>query len=221
MSFSRFCAKFCYLLILSLLVFSAVSGLHAQSFSLPVVGVESSRNAGPLFPSALFTSFIESFKAREAARPYWVNTENESINLQRQYTEAESILLNNDILAFYGHPLSRNMGILGRHTKEELNTMLTALAEEYRTAGGREIKKAFHIIYGTVWPEGEIGILRESVLREYIEYALENDILVFIDHQIGRYNPVDSLRQMLPWLRYPNVHLALDPEWRTTRPMQE
>jgi hypothetical protein len=26
---------------------------------------------------------------------------------------------------------------------------------------------------------------------------------------------------MLPWLRYPHVHLALDPEWRTTKPMQE
>ena len=26
---------------------------------------------------------------------------------------------------------------------------------------------------------------------------------------------------MLPWLHYPNVHLALDPEWRTTKPMQE
>jgi hypothetical protein len=26
---------------------------------------------------------------------------------------------------------------------------------------------------------------------------------------------------MLPWLQYPNVHLALDPEWRTARPMQE
>jgi hypothetical protein len=26
---------------------------------------------------------------------------------------------------------------------------------------------------------------------------------------------------MLPWLQYPNVHLALDPEWRTTKPMQE
>ena len=24
---------------------------------------------------------------------------------------------------------------------------------------------------------------------------------------------------MLPWLRYPNVHLALDPEWRTDQPM--
>jgi hypothetical protein len=72
-----------------------------------------------------------------------------------------------------------------------------------------------------VWPEGEIGIIRESVLLEYIEYALANDILVFIDHQIGRYNPVDSLKRMLPWLRYPNVHLALDPEWRTTKPMVE
>jgi hypothetical protein len=46
-------------------------------------------------------------------------------------------------------------------------------------------------------------------------------MLVFIDHQIGRYDPVASLRRMLPWLRYPNVHLALDPEWRTTKPMQE
>jgi hypothetical protein len=55
----------------------------------------------------------------------------------------------------------------------------------------------------------------------YINYGLENDVLVFIDHQIGRHDPVDSLRRMLPWLKYPNVHLALDPEWRTTRPMQE
>jgi hypothetical protein len=26
---------------------------------------------------------------------------------------------------------------------------------------------------------------------------------------------------MLPYLQYPNVHLALDPEWRTAKPMQE
>jgi hypothetical protein len=45
--------------------------------------------------------------------------------------------------------------------------------------------------------------------------------LVFIDHQIGRYDPVDALKRMLPYLRYSNVHLALDPEWRTTKPMME
>jgi hypothetical protein len=113
------------------------------------------------------------------------------------------------------------MGILGRYTKEELNEMLGVLAAEYREAGGRNVYKAFYIIFGTVWPGGDIGIIQESLLREYIEFAQENEILVFIDHQIGRFSPADSLRRMLPWLRYPNVHLALDPEWRTTRPMRE
>jgi hypothetical protein len=88
-------------------------------------------------------------------------------------------------------------------------------------SGGRGVQKAFYLIYGTVWPEGEIGIIRESVLMEYIQYGLEHEILVFIDHQIGRYDPIASLRKMFPYLRYPNVHLALDPEWRTDKPMQE
>jgi hypothetical protein len=63
--------------------------------------------------------------------------------------------------------------------------------------------------------------MSSNTLMPYIEYGLQNDILVFIDHQIGRYDPIDSLKRILPWLRYPNVHLALDPEWRTTTPMRE
>jgi hypothetical protein len=114
------------------------------------------------------------------------------------------------------------MGILGRYSMEELDRSLTELAEQYRAVnGGRGVRKAFYIIYGTVWPGGEIGFLNESVLLEYIQYALERDILVFVDHQIGRHDPLDALRTLLPYLRYPNVHLALDPEWRTTRPMVE
>jgi hypothetical protein len=135
---------------------------------------------------------------------------------------AESLLLNSDIVAFYGHPLSRQMGILGRHSIEELDALLDKVAEEYAAVNGeRGIRKAFYLIYGTVWPQGEIGIIKEQVLLQYIQYALERDILVFIDHQIGRYDPVDALKRMLPYLQYPNVHLALDPEWRTTKPMQE
>jgi len=140
-------------------------------------------------------------------------------NISRMAENQVSLLLNYDVLAYYGHPNSRNMGILGRYTIEELDRKLTDLAVEYEEAGGKKIKKAFYIIYGTVWPEGEIGILRDDRLMPYIEYGLENDILVFIDHQIGRYDPISSLKRILPWLRYPNVHLALDPEWRTDKPM--
>ena len=205
-----------------LIFFALFSGLSAQGLAMPQTGIEISREISPLFPAAYYNNYLEERNMREAALPYWVFTETEFSHNKHRYLENESILLNNDILAFYGHPLSKNMGILGRHSKEELNEKLEVLAEEYRVAaGGRGIRKAFYIIFGTVWPGGDIGIIRESVLQEYIDFALENDILIFIDHQIGRFDPVDSLKRMLPWLKYPNVHLALDPEWRTTKPMQE
>jgi hypothetical protein len=212
------------LLLCALILFLALpAGAEVQNLSVSVYPPGSENAAeSPVFPAAYFTSQLEAMAAREAARPYWAATESELASRLPDGNGAGSLLLNHDILAFYGHPLSKNMGILGRYSKEELKQRLDSLAEEYRAAGGgREVLKAFYIIYGTVWPEGEIGILREAVLKEYVEYAQANDMLVFLDHQIGRYNPVDSLKRMLPWLRYPNVHLALDPEWRTAKPMKE
>jgi hypothetical protein len=204
--------------VLLLLIFCSTAQVYA--IFNPDTDV-ANRNA-PVFPHMLFTETINSWKRYEASRPYWVQTK-EELELTNRMTENQvSILLDNDILAFYGHPNSRNMGILGRYTIEELDALLTALAAEYEAvSGGRKVKKAFYLIYGTVWPEGEIGIMRNDTLMPYIEYGLKNDILVFIDHQIGRYDPIDSLKRILPWLRYPNVHLALDPEWRTTKPMVE
>jgi hypothetical protein len=206
-----------------ILFFAFCPGTEAQNRVVSVYPPENENGPGnSVFPSAYFTSQLEAMTAREPHQPSWVPTENELITKPSGRAEAGSLLLNHDILAFYGHPLSKNMGILGRYSKEELNQRLSALAEEYRAAGGgRDVLKAFYIIYGTVWPKGEIGILGEPVLKDYIEYAQANNILVFIDHQIGRYDPVDSLKKMLPWLKYPNVHLALDPEWRTTNPMKE
>jgi hypothetical protein len=180
-----------------------------------------SKNA-PLFPHMLFTETINNWKRIESSKPYWVHTKEELEMMDRMAENQVSILLNNDILAYYGHPNSRNMGILGRYSIEELDKLLTACAADFEAvSGGRKVKKAFYLIYGTVWPEGEIGIMRDELVMRYINYGLENDILIFIDHQIGRYDPIDSLKRILPWLRYPNVHLALDPEWRTTMPMKE
>jgi hypothetical protein len=131
-------------------------------------------------------------------------------------------VLNDDVLAFYGSPLSKRMGVLGVYPIPELHRMLGEWAAAYDAVNGdRGVRKAFYIIYGMAWPEGEIGILRESRLVEYIEYALANDILVFVDHQIGKYSVEAAVKRILPFLRYPNVHLALDPEWRTTKPMVE
>jgi hypothetical protein len=180
------------------------------------------RSSRSFFPAFYFSENLSALQAQNAGKPYGAPSYGEIQAAVRANAESRSILLNNDILAYYGHPNSKNMGILGRHSIEELDTMLSKLATEYESvSNGRKVKKAFYIIYGTVWPEGEIGTLKDETVLKYIRYGLENDILVFLDHQIGRYDPISSLKKLLPWLQYPNVHLALDPEWRTTRPMRE
>jgi hypothetical protein len=198
-------------------LFFQVHAVLGESFHLDI---EIFNKSAPVFPHMLFSETVRNWRRTENSRPYWVNTIEEFNSINQRTQHQISILLNNDILAYYGHPGSRNMGILGRHSIEELDKMLTALAAEYEAlSGGRKVRRAFYLIYGTVWPSGQIGIIRNDLLMPYIEYGLRNNILIFIDHQIGRYDPIDSLRRMLPYLRFPNVHLALDPEWRTDQPM--
>ena len=132
------------------------------------------------------------------------------------------ILANNQVLAFYGHPFSKRMGILGEYSKEDLARLLKGYAKLYDEAnGGLGVVPAFYLIYGTCWPGGEIGYLKDSVVKDYIEYAASQNMIVFVDHQIGKYPVEEAVKRLLPYLKYPNVHIALDPEWRTTAPMQE
>ena len=178
--------------------------------------------AEPPFPAAYFSEGITKAADDERSRPYWAESELEAFAAARVVSDYRSLLLNDDIVAFYGSPKSKRMGILGAYPIHELDALLGEWANAYDAANGdRGVRKAFYVIYGTVWPEGEIGILNEAKLVEYIEYALERDILVFVDHQIGKYTVAEAMRRLLPFLRYPNVHLALDPEWRTTKPMLE
>ena len=125
------------------------------------------------------------------------------------------------ILAFYGRPGSKSMGILGEYPKEELAALLFAYAKLYDNAnGGAGVIPAFYIVYGTCWPGGDLGYLRDSVVEEWVDYAARNGIMVILDSQIGRFGVDDAIKRLLPWLSHPNVHLALDPEWRTTDPMK-
>lgn len=133
-----------------------------------------------------------------------------------------AIFDDNHIVAYYGHPKSKIMGIVGRYPIPKLAELLKKEAGNYDLANfDRGIIPAFYLIYGTCQPGGEINIIDKKLLDSYIDYALKNGFLVYLDHQIGRYTVEQALDQLLPYLKYPNIHLALDPEWRTTRPMRE
>ncbi len=147
----------------------------------------------------------------------------ESKEQKEQPASVKSLLADNHIVAFYGHPSSKTMGILGEFkTIEEMTEKLREYVASFDEANGdKGAIPAFHIIFGTAYPEGEIGILAKKKLMPYIEFAEKNGILVFLDHQIGRYSVRDAMKSMLPYLSHPSVHLALDPEWSTSIPGQE
>ncbi len=126
------------------------------------------------------------------------------------------------VVGYYGNPNSTRMGILGEHSIERLAELLDERAQEFIGVNGdRGVKRAFHLIFGTVWPDANIGRLSRDLIMDYITFARENDMIVILDHQIGRFSVEQSIREMLPYLIEGPVHLAIDPEWRTSRPGEE
>ena len=133
-----------------------------------------------------------------------------------------SLLDNNMIVAFYGSPFSTKMGILGEQTMDETARLVKLKAAEWDAINGdQHVIPAFHLIYATVWADATVGVLSDKVVQQYIDCAAANDMIVILDHQMGKNDPVACVRSMLKWLKYPNVHLAIDPEWKTINPGKE
>lgn len=145
--------------------------------------------------------------------------DNDELN---EFFTSPTLFEENTIVAYYGHPNSKVMGIVGRHPVKELIDLLVETADSYDAADdSKGAVPAIYLVYGTVQPGGEIYKMNYDLVMSYIEEAYERGALVYIDHQMGRHHPAYSIREILSFLRYPNVHLALDPEWRTDKPMQE
>lgn len=125
----------------------------------------------------------------------------------------------NRIVAFYGHPNDPSMGILGQFSMPELLDQLLDQAAAYTSADpDTNVLPAFEIIGSVAQPEpGPDGnfILQTdpAIIQQYIEFTQENDILLIIDIQLGRTSIQDEMDILEPYLKEPNVHLAIDPEF--------
>lgn len=213
---------------------SADTGAQPRSDALPASAVVASapptrvsaslpisrpgRGPSPSFPSLYRLSSLHRAELLSLEVP----DEAEAERAAAAGSAALPLLANNQILAFYGKPAAKQMGILGEYSKEELGRLLQGYAKLYDDANGEPgVVPAYYLIYGTCWPGGEIGYLKDSVVQDYIDYAAAHGMIVFVDHQIGKYTVEEAMGRLLPFLKYPNVHIALDPEWRTTLPMKE
>lgn len=131
-------------------------------------------------------------------------------------------------VTYYGRPNTPIMGILGEYDPETLAGILKEQAAAYDEANGNQLSvtPAFHLVYGmaTKW-EGQDGshlaFMADEEVETYIEVAQRENFTVILDIQIGALTPAESIEKGLPWLKYDNVHLGIDPEFAKVHPGQE
>jgi hypothetical protein len=123
------------------------------------------------------------------------------------------------IVAYYGHPNSARMGVLGEYEKDEmLRRLHNQVAEWERADPSTPVIPALHMV--AVVAQGEPGrsghyrtITVDSRVQEVYEWAKEAEGIFFVDIQTG----TEDLRALLPrfeWiLKNPDVHLGVDPEF--------
>jgi hypothetical protein len=123
----------------------------------------------------------------------------------------------NLVVAYYGAPQNEELGVLGIGTPEQAGRKLLARAPGYKIRG-RQVLPAFELITVVAHAApGEDGLHRErqkdAVIRRYLRVARRAKALLILDIQPGRSNFLDEARALEPYLRQPDVALALDPEW--------
>lgn len=134
-----------------------------------------------------------------------------------------AVLPGKRIVAYYGNPLSRKMGALGEYEKDEMLRRLKEEAGRWEKADpAMPVQPALHLI--AVVAQGEPGksgkyrmVMPDDVVNQVHGWAQEAGALLFIDIQTGH----EDIRTLLPrfeWiLKYPDVHLGIDPEFNLVK----
>lgn len=149
-------------------------------------------------------------------------TQNQQATTQ-QAAVPVGLLEKNTLLTVYGRGFGVDpiLGILGtyRNFDELASGMRERAAAIAAVNGGKGVVEAIHLIYAMAipcTPRGDcLQYIADRYMRSYIESAAAHGWAVILDSQLGRSTPVAQVRRMIAggYLRYDNVHVALDPEF--------
>jgi hypothetical protein len=130
-----------------------------------------------------------------------------------------AILPHSRIVAYYGNPHSKKMGVLGEYPEQQMLSMLDNTAAMWRTADpSTPVIPAIHLV--TVIAQGSAGSdgdwrRRENpqTIEQAYRWAQSRQGLLFVDIQAGRSTLQQELPLLLKYLERPDVHLGVDPEF--------
>ena len=143
-------------------------------------------------------------------------------------SEPQSVLQAQPMLTVYGRSfgVAPILGMLGALSSfDDLERGVAPWVGAMSELADAPVKVAPHLIYGLARPchsaDDSCMIFLDAsgvdLIEDYIKPAADRDMAVILDSQIGRLSPTYFIRRMIDagYLAYPNVHVALDPEFAT------
>jgi hypothetical protein len=135
------------------------------------------------------------------------------------YPNAGALLPFNRIIAYYGNLYSKNMGVLGEYPEDRMLQMLQNEVVKWNTADpSTPAIPALHYIavvaQGSPGADGKYRArMPDSEIDKVLAMATKINALIFLDVQIGFSTVQTEVPLLEKYLKMPNVHLALDPEF--------
>jgi len=130
-----------------------------------------------------------------------------------------SILPGRRIIAYYGNPLSKRMGILGELPPDKMLARLDKEVAAWQKADpSTPVQPALHLIavvaQGGPGRDGKYRLrMTDSLIERVASWAAQRNALLFLDIQVGHSTVQEELPRLIPFLKRPNVMLGLDPEF--------
>jgi len=123
------------------------------------------------------------------------------------------------IVAFYGNPLSKRMGVLGEYPVDTMLAKLDAAVREWNAADpSTPAQPALQLI--AVVAQGAPGRDRmyrlrmdTALIEKVYGWAQQRHALLFLDIQVGHSTMQQELPRLMRFLERPDVHLAMDAEF--------
>jgi len=139
--------------------------------------------------------------------------------LKTPYPLPGALLPYKRIVAFYGNLYSKRMGILGELPKDQMLKKLQGeVANWQRADSTTQAIPALHYI--AITAQGKPGKNYKYRLRmpfkqidTVISWAKSINAIVFLDVQIGQSTVKEEVSTLNDYLKLPNVHLGIDPEF--------
>ena len=128
------------------------------------------------------------------------------------------ILPKKRILAYYGNPHSKKMGILGEYPKDEMLRKLDEETKNWEKADSLPIQQALHLVatsaQGSPGKDGKYRMrMSDKTILKVIRWAAEHNAICFLDIQVGLADLKPEIEHMEKFLKLPYVHLGIDPEF--------